>query len=375
MSQYALQWTRWQAALRGEANPNTGERGDPPSGYYRTAPWKTDADKRQGTLAIWRDPEGAVWIEKNFQEPKTVSALEAEDALNCQHVAIEYELYESRRTKLASAPWPEIHTLYPERPFGDKPGGIWTEAWARARLAANVETHDEHGNRREGIGGNNPPPDDVPPEAPPTPVEAITRRIKSVDQLVADLLAGYGGKPRTKAEADMVANYAKTFKALETEADAARKAEKEPHFEAGKAVDDKWRRPIEAAAARRTKVLKIADEWIDAERARLQADADAANAAAREAAEKQAKSTGAAAAPIEEVKVEPIKLGTGGRKVQQTAKDVWVASDPVAFVKHMVETNSIPQPLADALNTAANNLGKFGITIPGMKKTEVRKAA
>jgi len=364
------QYARWQAALDGNAL-DLGERGDPPSGFYRFAPWKSDPDKKQTTIAVWRGdgepPE--IFVEKNFHEPKTMTAMEADDLFTSQHVAITHELYESRRTKLQSAPWPEIHTTY-LRSKDIQDGVVWTEEWSRQRLSANVETHDENGNRREAIGGNGPPAD--APEL--SPVETLSARIKSVGELIAKRLKEIGGKPRDKKEADEIADYAVAFKKFETEGDTARKAEKEPHFQAGKAVDDKWRGPIETSQKSRAKVLAIAEEWLNADRIKRQAEADAATAAARLAAQRQEVKTGEKAEPVAETKVEAAKIGTG-RTVSQRVKEAWKVKDYVVFTTYLVENDAIPPALADAFNVTATNLGKANIKAPGIETVEIRKAA
>lgn len=363
---YEDQYQRYFDALDGKPL-DLGERGDPPSGFYRFAPWKTDADKKQTTIALWRGEAGEIFVEKNFYEPKEMTALEADDLFTNQHVAISQELYESRRTKALADAWPEIHTTY-LRTVDIKAGVVWTEEWARKRLSANVETHDERGNPRAVAGDNNPPD--------ATPVEALTARIKAIGSQFAAILKEWGSdEPRTKAEGDLAANFAVKFKELENEAVAAHKIEKAPHLAAGQAVDEKWRAPRDLATKSRARILALCSSFIDKENARQQAEVDAANKAAREAAAREAKATGEAPAPVAETKAEPIKLGNGGRTVSQRVKDAWNVTDYVVFTGYLVQNDAVSPALKEAFDVCATNLGKANIKAPGMAQTEVRKAA
>lgn len=348
-------WFRWQAALRGE-RLDLGERGNPPWGYFRFPL----SDGRQEAVAVWRDGDGELQCLRSiFGSGEGMTAMQIDDLFANEHYAVPVAVFEAVIDR--GEPWPELYTTR-LRTKDIASGVCWSEAWSRAQLAANVETHDENGNPRAIIGGNNPPSD-------LTPSQALAARIEAVAQALKGFLDGIGGAPRTKAEADAIANYASAFKEKSNEATAAHKVEKQPHLDAGRECDGLWFPVRDKAEACRKRALSIADAWITAEKGRLAEEARKANEAARKTAEANARVSGEPVEAIREVEPEPIKLGTG-RTVSQRTRKVWQVSDLGAFVAYLVTLDPPPPALVEACETIAQRMGAAGVNVPGIALTE-----
>lgn len=348
-------WSRWEAALRGE-KLDLGERGNPPWGYFRFP----QRDGRQEAVAVWRDEAGELQCSRNiYGSGEGMTAMQIDEMFASEHYAIPVAVFDS---VVCGDPWPEVYTTR-LRTKDITDGVCWSVEWSRAQLAANVETHDEEGNPRAVIGGNNPPPDELPPFL------ALRARVDAIGEALKGFLAKIGGAPRTKAEADAVANYATAFKDRANEATAAHKVEKQPHLDAGRVIDNAWFPVRDHAEACRKKALAIADVWITAEKGRLAEEARKANETARKEAARVAELTGDAPAPVAEVAPEPVKLGTG-RAVSQRTRKVWAVSDAPAFVAYLLTLKPTPPVLADALETLAQRMGTAGVAAPGIALTE-----
>lgn len=98
---------------------------------------------------------------------------------------------------------------------------------------------------------------------------------------------------KTQADADKVAIWAKRLTAIKSKAEALHKVEKQPHLDAGRAVDDKWRElktePDDVVKKMRLHVKPFFDELKRAEDERQRKARDEAAAAQRKADEAAAK--------------------------------------------------------------------------------------
>jgi hypothetical protein len=346
-------WARWQAALRGE-RLDLGERGNPPVGFFRF-PIK---DGRQEAVAIWRDEGGELQCLRNiFGTGEGMTALQIDEMFASEHYAIPRDVFDAVTER--GEPWPEIYTTR-LRTKDIVAGVVWTEDYARAQLAADVETHDEEGNPRAVIGGNNPPAD-LPPD------EALAARILNIGKQLAAWLATIGGKPTTQAQAETLGNYANKFKDCENEAVAAHKAEKEPFLKAGREVDAKWFAPVrDKAVASRAKALALIKAYTDAEDERRKEAARIENEARRTAAEKAASVAEVAPEPLPEIVPERAKVSTlrgGGAKVAPT----WTVTNLPAFVAHIAALENPPPDLIDTCAKLARRYGAAGVKFPGME--------
>lgn len=175
-------WTWWQNALkgvRGDINPN-----DPQSGYYRTRRKGRDMDS---PVAYWMDS-------------KTGEQRCFVDGTDFDKYAIDIWPYASKK--------PISKEEYGER--------LSTGKWP--------------GDSAAVVGHNNSPTDDS--------VEAIADRIEDLAREAEKLIAA--GAAKTETDSDQASDLANTFGELEAKTSRLHKDEKDPHLEAGRAVDRKW---------------------------------------------------------------------------------------------------------------------------------------
>jgi hypothetical protein len=191
--------------------------------------------------------------------------------------------------------------------------------------------------------------------APPEVVVAET-----ITELLHELnrwLSGIGGKVETQEHADTAANYASRFSELQKEAVTKHKAEKEPHLQAGRNTDAKWK-PIQTSAADAVAYAKrLTTEYLAAEKARR----------LRDAAEKLEK--GKQVNP-QDLKV---KAGTRGRSTALRTRRVGIVVDAPAFAAWLVEKQNadmmaLLQRLAQGIASAAGEA-------PGMTTKDEQVAA
>lgn len=361
MNSIANPWARWEAALRGESL-DLGARGDPPCGFYRFPPSKSNKNGKQEAVAIWRDEAGELQCERNvYGDGAGMTEMQIDDIFMSEHYAIPHALYQAVTER--GEPWPEIYTTR-LRTKDIVDGVVWTEAWARAQLATNVETHDEAGNPRAVIGDNNPPAD-------LTPDKALAERILNIGKQLGAWLATIGGKPTSQAEADTLGNYANKFKDCENEATAAHKVEKQPFLDGGRDADARWFAPVrDKAIASRTKALELIKEFTKAEDARRVEAARVANEAAKKAAATVAKAADAPRAePIAEVIPEKAKVATlrGGVR---SAGPVWTVTDLPRFTAYCAGLEIPPPDLVEACEKIARKFGPAGVRAPGLSFKE-----
>jgi len=227
----------------------------------------------------------------------------------------------------------------------------------------------------------------VPVETAPdlAPHEAAAAELKAQQDAAKAWALALGGKPATQEQADKAANYAEAFGKIEKSSDKARTAEKEPHLEAGRAVDAKWKPITEGAALAKKWAKNLSEDYARAEAARRQREADDANRKARaeyEAAKARADQEAALAAkgvavpqfapppePPKVIAAEPVKLGMRSRR-QSLRKVTWEITDSTAMLKFLAERNAKSDALLAAALADAKTLMAAGIEVPGVVKGE-----
>ena len=321
------QWEWWNSALRGEKPETTP--GTPHSGFYR------DGNKR--AVAIWND--GGTWF-------CTVTAGYCPRHLD------------------------EIDELF---------GFVCRKPISRAVYMAHAEglgwPEDVPAAGRVVEKTDNKPPEEL------TPDKALAADITALETQCRAWLHGLPeGKPSNKTEADLAANYAAEFLALENKAIAAHKAEKEPHLKAGRECDAKWFAPVrDVAAGIKTKIKAIAVAWARAEDARVAEEARVANEARRKAAEEahreQVKAwdkglLGNVDLPpkpvVAEVVPDKTKIGTG-RAISARPVTTYVVEDWRAVANFFASVPEPAQDLKDVLQKLTNAAMKSGLAVPSVK--------
>jgi hypothetical protein len=312
------QWHWWRRALEGERGETT--RGEPKSGFYRD---------RNRACAIWRGEDG-----KLLASVTSGFCPKADDEID------EAFGFWSRS--------PVSHEDY--RAFAET--GRWPDEIAPVAPP--------------GIGHNQPPAD---------PHESIMAEINEHVENARAWLKEIGGKIVTQAHADKGGNYAVVFADLEKKADAARAAEKRPLDEAAKAVQAKWKPVVEAADEKKRWMKKATEDFLKAERARLdeierkrREEAAAAQRAAAEAArEAEAQGKPAPAAYVQDVPAPVVKAraGTKGTLALRTRK-VNEITGVAEFSAYVAALDPPPAEFMEALQRVANRICAAGVKPPGV---------
>lgn len=366
------QFDRWRRAVAGE--PLEIERHNPASGYYRRF---ADA-KRIEAIAVWRDDSDALKCWRNVYGDG--SRMDADDIdmlfADKNMLAVPYEVFQA--VTEGGAEWPSIYHVK-LRTKDMNAGVIWTETWATAQVAsaavfadpeeaqelsAKIDKIDhEMTENPRAIIGNNAPPERMPEET-------LADKITAKGEQFSKTLKEWGGAPRNQAEADLAGVFANKFKDYSNEATEAHKAEKAPHLKKCKDIDAKWFAPVrDKADACRDKVMEIVKAFTKAETAKRQAEADAANAAARKRAEEEAKISGEAPAPVETIEAAPVKVTTLRGRAPKAAE--WQTVDPAKFCAYLCAMEGGPPLiLTEALAKLAIKLGKAGVSAPGIEFKE-----
>lgn len=240
-------------------------------------------------------------------------------------------------------------------------------------------------NPRAVIGGN------MPPE--PTPYEKAETEIGNLYDEAKLWLDG--AVIATQGQADDIANLLNMLRAAEKKADEARKVEKEPHLEAGRAVDAKFKPLLERAKLATDGCKKALAPWLakleaekaaKAEAARKEADekrkaaedairaAQAADLAEREKAEallKEAKKADAAASRAEK---DTAKAGGAtGRAISLRTEYRPVLVNEMAARRHYYET-AHDELLAFLQSLAERDVRAGKREIPGFNVISEQKA-
>lgn len=244
----------------------------------------------------------------------------------------------------------------------------------------------ESPNPRIVEGGNNPPE--------PTPIEEARELVSLLD---VEASAWFDGEPiKNQKQADEVARLIDAARKAKQQFDKDRKAEKQPHDEAAKAVDAKWKpviadaeRILEIAKAAQTPWLIKLDEEKRAAEEKARKEAEAKAAEARRLAEEADGSLAAAKArdaAIEEAKraewkaqqAHNDKAGAKGAGMARTVslRTTWrsLVEDRRAILNHIAKTD--PESLtAFVEDWAAKAVRKGARELPGVNIYEERAAA
>lgn len=236
--------------------------------------------------------------------------------------------------------------------------------------------------------------DDEPPEAPGVghnsgdldAFEAMRQELAGEAEMAEDFLKQ---EVKTAAQADKCAVWAKRIADLSKRADNERKVEKEPHLQASRAVDDRWRDVIDGSKDLSAKLKKHIEPYLIAQRKaeqervrkaeeearRQRAEAEAAARAAMEGDEKAAKAARDAqekAAEAErQAQAKNASAGRTGARVALRTVYVAVITDydaAYAALKDNPDMKAMVQQLADRACRAK-------VPLAGVKFEETQKAA
>ena len=292
--------TNWQRRLSGETVETHSDT--PDYGFYRV---------RSRDKTTWR-PVAYWWDEATGELRCHLAGQELEQNRAC-------ELWPFASTN------PITHEIY----LSVIEGGQWPDV-------------------NEAVAGHNRAPVEDSPEA-------IDERIADLGREAEKIIAA--GAAQTQAAADQASDVANTLGELEAMAVKLHKAAKEPHLEAGRAVDRTWFPLRDKAADIKTRLKRLVVTPFlrkqDEERQKtLSAEI--------------AKGTPVEALPQTRTTAGSTKRSTGLR-TQRSAE----IADYAALLAHLAEHPEIKETVQRIANASA----KVGVALPGMKIVENKVAA
>lgn len=202
--------------------------------------------------------------------------------------------------------------------------------------------------------------------AEPQGVEGMLAEITQIGERALPLLKT---PITTKEAADTAANLRDKLLKISKTAEEERKAEKQPHMDAAKAVDEKWAPARDRAKDGADKLRDAVGHYLREEekKARIEAERIAKEKAAEAA--KNAPDEPPPAVVIEAPA--PVRVGqSGARTGLRTVKSAEI-TDYRKLLDHFAEHADV----RGAIDKLANAAARAGIEVPGMKIIEERKAA
>jgi hypothetical protein len=336
-------WLTWRKLLAGQDTPIHAD--DPQSGYYR------DGDR---PVAIWISEKTGDLICWISNKPVDIDAAKERWQFICKR-PVSFEDYTVRMTQ-----------------------GNWP------------------GENAVVTRSNNAPADDT--------LEGVMAQIEELAHEAERLMKL--GAAKTQVQANEASDVAERLSKLYAKAETARKAEKQPHLDKEREIDDKWR-PVTAAASIYKRLRDLVVEPFlkaqkrakeEAERkAREEADAarraatqkeEAARRAADEAVRQGNASAAAAAKKAQDeadaaaatantaeatamtVSATPITAGSRGRKTHLATVTIVTIEDRAKVLAFFNDR----QELTDLLQSLAEKAVKAGFTVPGTKVTKDQDA-
>ena len=299
----------WRTAVAAGRSVET-ERGNPRSGYYRN---------RDEAVAFWRDDGVLVcWRSGSFSAPTKADTIDELFGW-CASYPVSYEDFSAFQLT-----------------------GRWPDQIAPIEVAADLPPHERADAE-------------------------LTAQREAMAAWIVEV-----GKIDNQAKATKVGNFADAFAKLEKSSDEMRKVEKEPHLEAGRAVDVKWQPIVKRASELKVWAKKATEPFLIAERARIVAEervaAEARAKAAREAGEarRQAEAIGLPP-PVETAPLfppPPAKAKAGKVHLRTVTKHEIVSIKSVLMF--LAEMNAHSEDLKAAIQVSVNRLRNAGIEIPGV---------
>lgn len=212
--------------------------------------------------------------------------------------------------------------------------------------------------------GHNKAPADDSPESFREMIEAAAARAGEYASIASDEVAAQAQSLRSR------------LTELAGKADKRRKAEKQPHFDAGKAVDATWNPIVEAGEEAANGIKTALEKW-ENEKLRKEREEQSRRDAERRAAEAEAAKTGTPppAAPVAPepapVATTRIKGGFGRAASVKAVKVVTEVTDWPALYGYMKDHPEV----TDLLKRLAQRAVDAGRDVPGVTIEERRKVA
>lgn len=296
-------WAWWTNALKGIFGDISAD--EPKTGFYRSR----RADKQSGAVtfapvAYWYKEDGTLRCQIDGKDVPDLTAREAWPYVSRRPIS--HELFTAVR---AGAPWPDLNDVV--------------------------------------IGHNNAPVDDTE--------EAIRERLDDLEREAERLLKA--GAATDQAAADQASDLANTFGELQNKAIALHKAEKQPHLDAGRTVDNKWFGLRDRADDLKKKLKAIVvNPWLN----KKSQEADAAKRAALQAG-----------APLETVAETRVTAGSSKRSTGLRTYYFAEITDRAALFESLKHH---PGVIA-LIEQIANDAAKKQVALPGCVVKSEKRAA
>lgn len=200
------------------------------------------------------------------------------------------------------------------------------------------------------------------------------------------------GKIEDEKAANQAANYATELLRLKSEADRERDSKVRPHLEAQRQINGEYKPVIEDAEALAKQIKRACDDWLRAEKRRLEEEARKKYEAERKAAEEERQRLEAERAkkmaedpvaamtepepelPMAPPPPEPVKVQVGGqrgRKMSLRTVTVYEISDYQAALAFAAEHPDVRAAVEKVCRAAA----KAGEKVPGLVVKQEERAA
>lgn len=346
----AFQW--WRDAVEGNFGPV--HDGHPQCGYYRMRKGKEDGS--------W------VPVEFALEQPidKETGELTGDERMRCY-----VGTAKDRRERDANEVWTwcSKHPVTFEEFTQAHDTGSWPDDPPKPKEPGFLES------LTPGIGHNQP--DD--------PVEALRVELLGETEIAEKFLAE---EIKTHTQANKIGPWAKRLISIKNRANDARKFEKQPHTDAGRAVDAKWNPIIDEAAALVIKLKKHVEPFLLAEQQKEKARAAQAAEEAeklRQQSEQAAQMGGEmgqaaavelsrqAAAKEEAARPRNASAGRTGAKVHLRTEKRAKVVDYKAAACAMLDMEH--DELKEKIDQLVQRAVKAGVKLAGVEVEEVSKAA
>ena len=292
--------------------------------------------------------------------------------------------YRARSNKYGDEPvaiWNNGETMLAIRGFDQNqidPGEIWTF------VCSNPIEYEEYNKAIINGCFSDEPPAPKTHNLPDDPCEALAIELEGEKELAEEFLS----EPVTdQTQADKAAAWSKKLSAISKKADDQRKVEKQPHVDAGKAVDAKWNPIRDEAKDLSTRLKRHLDDWLreqarieserqrkaqeEADRKRKEAEEAAAKAQSEQDAIEAEKAMEAAKKAEQDAKERNAQAGRTGSKV---ALRTFISATITDYDKLLNDLKD-RQEIKDLVQSLANRAAKSGVKLDGMEIHEEKRAA
>ncbi|MCS0459497.1 hypothetical protein [Rhizobium favelukesii] len=293
------------------------------------------------------------------------------------------------RTRFKDKPWEPVAIWFEDGKWyamrGDHQidaSDIWT--WC----CRNPITYEAYTKAIEGGGWDDEPEaPSIGHNLPSDPFEALQVEFEAEKEQVDAFLKN---PIKTKDQADRAAVWTKRLSTIAKKATDLHKVEKQPHLDAGRVVDDKWRGLKEDPAELSKKLKRHMDEYlreqqrIEMERQRkAQEEADRKRREAEEAARAAAKADNeAAAAEAKRLQDEAdqadrdaqARNASAGRTGAKVALRTFVSARITNYDKLVGALKDRPE-VREVVETLANRAARSGVELEGMEIASEQRAA